>query len=143
MSDAPNFISAEAYLEMAPDSEEKYEYHDGTHWAMSGGSYQHSIICSNVNRRVAEKLDDKPGYYVFESNLKVYIPEYSNYLFPDASITCGNTRFAEGRNDVLLNPVLIIEVLSPSTEIYDRRDKFEKYRSLVSLREYVLKTVRV
>ena len=94
-------------------------------------------ISLNVARRVLEGSDDK-DCIAYSSDTKVDIDRYRRYLFADMSVVCGPPELTEGRNDVIKNPVLIIEVLSPSTEGYDRGMKFKMYRSLPSLREYVL-----
>ena len=127
----------EEYFALLEASEEKFEYHDGEVFMMAGGTPRHSVVSLNVARRVLEGLDDKDctGY---SSDMKVDIDRYRRYLFPDMTVVCGPPELTEGRNDTIKNPVLIVEVLSPSTEGYDRGMKFKMYRSLPSLCEYVL-----
>ncbi len=129
--------SPEEYFALLEQSEEKLEYHDGEVFMMAGATSNHNIISSNMIRRILEGLDNKDciGY---GSDMKIEAAQRQSYVFPDVSVVCGPLEFAEGRNDTIKNPVLIVEVLSPSTEGYDRGAKFKMYRSLPSFREYVL-----
>ncbi len=131
------FYSKEEYLEMEAAADYKSEYHNGEIFAMSGGSPNHSKICFNLNRRVGEAIDNK-DCYGFESNMKLAIEKSNSYVYPDLMVVCGDVELAENTSDAITNPVLIIEVLSPSTESFDRGLKFSYYRSLPSLKEYVL-----
>jgi len=132
------YLSKEEYFELEENALEKYEYYDGEIWAMSGGSFRHSRLCSNINYELNGKARNRKDYVSLESNLKISIQKYSHYVYPDASVLCGKPIFEENRTDIILNPLLIVEVLSPSTENYDRTKKFDKYRSLPSFKEYVL-----
>ena len=129
--------TAEEYFALLEQSEEKFEYHRGEVSMMAGRTSNHTIIAANMSRRVLEGLDDKDciGY---GSDMKMDIACYDCFLFPDASAVCGPLEFAEQRNDAIKNPSLLVEVLSPSTEGYDRGLKFKMYRSLPSFKEYVL-----
>ena len=129
--------SVEEYFKLLEQSEEKFEYHGGEVYMMAGGTSNHNIISLNTGRRILEGLDNKDciGY---GSDMKVEIAKNQSYVFPDVLVVCGPIDFAEDRNDTIKNPVLIVEVLSPSTEAYDRGLKFRMYRSLSSLQEYVL-----
>lgn len=129
--------TVEEFFVLLEQSEDKFEYHDGEIYMMSGGTPNHNIISLNTARRILEGLDDK-DCICFNSDMKVNIARYRSYVFPDISVVCGSLQLTEGRNDTITNPVLIVEVLSPSTEGYDRGDKFKMYRSLPSLKEYVL-----
>ncbi len=131
------YYSKEEYLDMEALAEYKSEYYNGEIFAMSGGSPAHSLICVNLNRRVAEAIDNK-DCRCFESNMKLEIETADAYVYPDAMVVCGDIEFAENTEYVLTNPVLIIEVLSPSTESFDRGKKFEYYRTIDTLKEYVL-----
>jgi Uma2 family endonuclease len=106
---------------------------------MSGGSPDHSLIISNVNGELRSLLKGKPCR-VYESNLRVRIPRTTLYTYPDASVICGERQFdpLDARRETVTNPTLIVEVLSPSTEGWDRGGKFQNYRQIDSLREYVL-----
>ncbi len=131
------FYTKEEYLELEELAEYKSEYYDGEIFAMSGGSYKHSAICSNLHRRIGDLLDGK-NCIVFDSNLKLAIPEINAFVYPDLMVVCGKIEFAENRQDIIRNPILIAEVLSPSTESYDRDMKFGFYRTIPSLKEYML-----
>lgn len=131
------FYSSEEYLEMEESAEYRSEYYDGEIFAMSGGTYKHSAICSNLNRRIGDALDRR-NCMVFDSNLKLAIPKINAFFYPDLMVVCGRIEFAENRKDTIRNPILIAEVLSPSTESFDRGDKFGFYRTLPSLKEYIL-----
>ncbi len=131
------YYTKEEYLEMEAAADFKSEYYQGEIFAMSGGSPDHSTICFNLNRRVGEAIDNKKCRG-FESNMKLEIASADAYVYPDLMVVCGQVELAENTSDVITNPMLIIEVLSPSTESFDRGLKFEYYRSLPSLKEYVL-----
>ncbi len=131
------FYSKEEYLKMEAAADYKSEYYNGEIFAMSGGSLNHSKICFNLNRRVGEAIDNK-DCHGFESNMKLAIAKVNSYVYPDLMVVCGDVELAENTSDVITNPVLIIEVLSPSTESFDRGLKFEYYRTIPSLKEYVI-----
>jgi len=130
-------LTREAYLEMEDQSEFKSEFYGGQIFAMTGGSPKHSQICVNVIRRVAEAIDHR-DCRCFESNMKLEITHPRAFVYPDVMVVCGDVELARGTTDAVVNPVLIVEVLSPSTESFDRGKKFEYYRRVPSLREYVL-----
>ena len=129
------FYSKEEYLEMEAVADRKSEYHNGEIFAMSGGSPNHSTICFNLNRQIGEAIDNK-NCRGFESNMKLAIEKNNSYVYPDLMVGCGDVELAENTNDAITNPMLIIEVLSPGTEYFDRSLKFAYYRSLHSLKEY-------
>jgi Uma2 family endonuclease len=127
----------EEYFQFEESAQEKHEYENGEIFAMSGGTYNHSRIGGNVLRRLLELLDFK-DCTATGSDLRVDVKEYDSFMYPNAMVICGKIEYADGRRDVVKNPVLIVEVLSDSTESYDRGRKFKKYQSLPSFREYVL-----
>ena len=127
----------EEYLAFEEKAEYKSEYYDGEVFAMAGGSRNHSVICFNFIRRVGEILDNK-DCVGFDSNMKLDISKANTYVYPDLMVICGDVQFVENRADIVANPMLIVEVLSPNTESFDRGKKFDYYRSLASLQEYVL-----
>jgi Uma2 family endonuclease len=136
MSAAPKpFLTPEQYLEQERHAETKSEYYDGEVFAMAGGSPDHSLIATNVTSELGFQLRDTPCR-VYNSDLRVRGSE-TDYSYPDLTVVCGEPQLA-GENDVLLNPTLIVEVLSPSTEAWDRGGKFERYQQIASLREYLL-----
>lgn len=125
------------YLALERAAETKSEYIDGCIVAMTGGSTQHSRIAVNVVLILGPQLRDRPCD-VFNSDMRVGIPPSSRYTYPDVTVVCGEQQVGDAEQDTLLNPTLIVEVLSPATESYDRGDKFAAYRRLPSLQEYVL-----
>ncbi|QTA91914.1 Uma2 family endonuclease [Desulfonema magnum] len=127
----------EEYLAAEDQANGKSEFYDGEIIVMAGGSRNHSVICFNLIRRIGEGIDDK-DCVGFDSNMKLDITEHNVFVYPDVMVVCGEIEFSEDRTDIIKNPVLIIEVLSPGTEGFDRGNKFAYYRSLPSFQEYVL-----
>lgn len=125
------------YLSMEDTSEMKNEFFDGEIFAMAGGSKNHSIICVNVMWALREAVMDK-DCIAFDGNMKLDIPKENAFVYPDGMVVCEAVEFFEDRNDIIRNPLLIIEVLSPTTQVFDRGKKFKYYRSVPSLEEYVL-----
>jgi Uma2 family endonuclease len=113
------------------------EYFDGEMFAMAGGSPRHSLIGANVIRELGNGLKGRPCA-VYESNLRILISATGLYTYPDASVICGPLEFEDEHRDTVLNPTLLVEVLSGSTEAYDRGEKSAHYRRIPSLREYLL-----
>ena len=131
-------LTPEEYLAFDRSADGKSEYLDGEMFAMSGGSHAHSLIAVNLARELSGALRERPCR-VFGSDLRVVVEATGLYTSPDLSIVCGQADFGpDDPKDTLRNPTLLIEVLSPSTENYDRSKKFEHYRAIPSLREYVL-----
>jgi len=131
------YLSEEEYLERERNCETKNEYFDGEIFAMSGASRKHNLIVSNVIITLGAQLKKKPCR-VYPSDMRLKIERTKLYTYPDVMIVCGKEIFADNREDMLLNPDVIVEVLSDSTESYDRGKKFSHYRQIASLREYVL-----
>lgn len=129
--------SREEYLALERAVELKSEYIDGAIFAMSGGSRRHSLIATNVASELRNLLRDHPCE-VHGSDLRVNADLADLYTYPDVTVICGDPEFEDAENDTLRNPTVLIEVLSPSTEAYDRGEKFARYRLLPSLRAYVL-----
>jgi Uma2 family endonuclease len=127
------------YLEFEESTPLKHEFHDGEILAMSGGSPEHALITANALRVIGNALAGKPCR-VYSADLKVAIGAAPDVQYPDGSVVCGPLEFhpADSNRRLVTNPKLIVEVLSPSTEAYDRGEKFRRYRSLPSLQEYVL-----
>ncbi len=130
-------LSPEVYLARERQAETRSEYYDGEIFAMSGGSREHSLIAVNTAGALNAKLSDRPCE-VYNSDMRVRMAEGRTYVYPDVSVVCGEPEFADAEKDVLLNPRVIIEVLSPSTEAWDRSGKFERYQQMASLQEYLL-----
>jgi len=132
----PN-ISLEEYLDLERASEERHELIDGEMFAMSGGTGEHSRIAVKIVSRLDAALLSKPCE-VFNSDLRIHIEARGRYTYADALVVCGSPQYLDQKRDTLLNPTAIFEVLSDSTESYDRGEKFAGYRTLPSLQEYVL-----
>ncbi len=135
-SAASKRFSPADYLALERAADSKHEFFDGEIFAMSGGSLYHSQLAGNVIGELHESLKESKCR-VLISDMRIKLPT-GLYTYPDASVICDHPKFEDGHNDVLLNPVVIVEVLSPSSESYDRGKKFEHYRSCLSLRDYVL-----
>jgi Uma2 family endonuclease len=131
-------LSAEQYLDLERLSEMRHEFLDGLMYAMAGESRDHSRICYNLAGITHAKLNDT-NCEGFSPNMKVRTGIGDLYAYPDLMIVCGEARFHDDKGDVLLNPTVIFEVLSPSTEKYDRGEKSLRYRTQIeSLQDYVL-----
>ena len=120
----------EEYLALERNAEFRSEYIDGRIVAMTGAQRPHVVIVSNLDRGIGTRLLETPCE-VYPVDMKVKIEASGRYVYPDLSVSC-DPRFDDGRNDVLLSPELIIEVLSDSTEMYDRGEKFVHYRRIDS-----------
>ena len=121
-----------------PDAETvRSEYIKGKIIAMSGASFAHNLITMNISVSLHAHLRSS-GCVVLANEMRVSSPLTSSYFYPDVVVICGEPHFEDDVFDILLNPTVIIEVLSPSTEVYDRGEKFSHYRQLQSLQEYIL-----
>lgn len=130
-------LGVKEYLEGERRAETKSEYLDGKVFAMPGGSRRHNLVMTNLIREISQQLKNRPCE-VYPSDLRVHIPATGLYTYPDLVVVCEDPRFEDQELDTLLNPALIIEVHSPTSEAYDRGKKFWHYRSIDSLAEYVL-----
>ena len=138
MASLPNYyLSPEEYLSHERRAEVKGEYFDGVIYAMAGGSERHNLITGNLVTELNVRLREAPCR-VYPSDMKVRLPNSKKFFYPDVSVVCGEVKFADETRDVILNPVLIVEVLSESTEAFDRGKKFSSYQQIESLREYLL-----
>jgi Uma2 family endonuclease len=124
------------YLAFERASDVKHEYAEGEIFAMSGGTLEHSAVAANIIGELRSLLRGG-GCRVLTSDMRLKTPS-DRYLYPDASVFCGQPEYEDSSRDVLLNPRVVIEVLSDSSEGYDRGDKFAHYRSISSLNDYVL-----
>jgi Uma2 family endonuclease len=130
-------MSAEQYLAFERAAEERHEFANGRMYAMAGESLNHSTVCFNIAGRIFAQLVGK-SCRGFSPNMKVCVSETGRYYYPDLSIACGEPVFHDDYKDVLLNPTVVIEVLSPSTEKRDRSTKLLDYQSIASLQDYLL-----
>jgi Uma2 family endonuclease len=129
-------LTPEQYLEIERAAVEiRSEFYDGRMYAMSGGTYPHALVIGNLSRELGNALKKGPCL-VTSSDLRVRVAPDGLYTYPDIVVVCGEPRLADGRKDTLENPALLIEVLSPSTEGYDRGFKAQQYRKIESLQEY-------
>ena len=133
----PTKMSEDEYLAFERNSDLKHEYIDGEVFAMAGASRYHNLMSVNVITTLRNQTKGS-DCSVYPADMRVKILPLSEYTYPDISLICGEAEFAEGVFDSLVNPLVIIEVLSPSTEGYDRGKKFQKYRHMPSLQEYIL-----
>jgi Uma2 family endonuclease len=127
----------EEYLAWERRQPEKHEFHGGEVFAMAGATSEHNQIVANVLGELRSALRQKPCR-VFASDLRVTVPATGLYTYPDASVVCGRPELEDDTLDTLLNPLVLVEVLSESTEDYDRGTKFTNYRTIPSFRDYVL-----
>jgi len=130
-------VSLEDYLAAERQAETKSEFLNGEVFAMSGASRQHNLIAWNLSGALYPQLKER-GCEAYVGDMRVHIPATGLYTYPDLAVVCGEPRFEDEELDTLLNPTLLVEVLSPSTEGYDRGRKSAHYRTLDSLGEYLL-----
>lgn len=131
----PSYVTPEEFLEMERHADHRSEYHGGEIFPMEDTSPAQGLIVTNLGREISLYLKKKPCR-VFTGAL-LRIPSTGDITYPDLMVVCGQEQFGDRAKDTLLNPVLIIEVLSPSTSDFDRGSKFQRYRSLPSVRQYV------
>jgi len=130
------YLSPEEYLERERKAETKSEYIRGEIFAMAGASRRHGLIVTNLVRELSEATRRRECT-VYSGDLRVAVLATELYTYPDVVVVCGEEKYIDGEFDTLLNPTLIIEVLSDSTRDYDRGRKFENYRAIPPLREYL------
>jgi Uma2 family endonuclease len=131
------FVTPQEYLAIERETEYKSEYLNGEIFAMSGASKRHNLITANVLAELHAQLKKRPCT-IYPSDMRVKVSATGLYTYPDVTIVCGEAEFDDAQQDTLLNPTVIVEVLSKTTENYDRGEKFEHYRKIGSLTEYVL-----
>ena len=131
------YVSPADYLRLEREAEFKQEYFQGEIRAMAGAGYAHNLICANLTGELYTKLRGK-GCSVVGSDQRLQIMSGSAFVYPDLTVVRGKPEFNEEKKpDTLLNPTLLVEVLSPTTSLYDRSDKFMLYRQVPSLRQYL------
>jgi Uma2 family endonuclease len=131
------YVTPEEYLARERRAESRSEYVDGRIYAMTGASEPHNLIALNVASELRARFRGRPCR-VYASDMRVKVGETGMYTYPDVVAVCGQPRFEDAHVDTLLDPTVIVEVLSPSTERYDRGEEFAHYRRLASLQEHVL-----
>ena len=134
---AHTHLTPEEYLAFERQATTKHEYLNGQIVAMSGASFAHNFITVNIATHLNIQLMNGECR-VATSDMRVKVPQTDSYFYPDVVVVCGEPRAEDDTFDTLLNPTVVVEVLSPSTETYDRGEKFEHYQQIASLKEYVL-----
>ena len=134
---ARTYLTPEEYIATERKATLKSEYLSGEIVAMSGASNEHNLITMNTANGLYNQVTDR-GCRVYASDMRVGIGEGASYFYPDIAVTCDRPRFEDDAFDTLINPQVVIEVLSDSTANYDRGEKFRRYRQLESLQEYIL-----
>ena len=138
MSTLPKpFLTLEDYLKIERAAECKSEYYGGEMFAISGARRAHNLISMNVGSGLHAQLRRRPCE-VYPSDMRVLVSATGLYTYPDVVVACSEPQFADGVMNTLVNPTLLVAVLSPSTEAYDRGRKFEQYRKIESLRQFLL-----
>ncbi|MYG00228.1 Uma2 family endonuclease [Candidatus Poribacteria bacterium] len=142
ISAVQTYLSPEEYITLErkaiPDANTvRSEYVNGSIITMSGASFSHNLITSNVSGELRTRLKGS-GCAVFANDMRISIPSINSYFYPDVGVVCDEPQFVDDVFDTLLNPIVLVEVLSPSTEAYDRGKKFSHYRQLESLKEYII-----
>lgn len=129
-------LTTEEYLRIERAAEFKSEFHDGQRSALAGASPNHALLANRIGALL--DLQVPANCRTFNTDLRIKIASTDAYTYADCTVICGEPRYSSEQKDVILNPALIVEVLSPSTEGYDRGKKFELYRTIESFREYLL-----
>lgn len=129
--------TAQEYLELEINSQERHEFLHGEIVLMAGGAPNHNEITSILNAILRVSLKGKP-YSIFASAQRLWVPQLNNYIYPDVMVVARPFELQSGRTDTITNPLLIAEVLSKGTRAYDRDEKFAAYRSIPSFQEYLL-----
>lgn len=136
-SDPETLLTEEEYLAVERRAGFRSAFHRGEMFAMAGANRRHNRIVTNLVTALDNQLRERPCN-VYSNDMRVKIPDTGLFTYPDLVVTCGEETFADNEQDTLLNPLVIFEVLSDSTEAYDRGKKFEHYQSIGSLATYVL-----
>jgi Uma2 family endonuclease len=130
-------FSVAEYLDVEIQQGERYEYFNGEIIKMAGGTLKHNTIIKNIIFGLEVFLDDQDDKFLFGSDQKIFLPKYNFYVYPDA-VVVSDTPIVSEKGHAIMNPILIVEVLSDSTEDYDRGQKFLQYQSIPTFKEYVL-----
>lgn len=132
-------VTLEEYQALERSTDTKYEFHDGTIFSMAGGTIQHGLIAGNIYGEIKFGMrNEGVNCTVMNSEVKLHVQDANKFLYPDCMVICGEIETSETDENAVTNPVVIIEVLSSSTENYDRGAKFHAYRSISTLKEYIL-----
>ena len=131
------YLTPEEYLAWERKADTKHEYLRGEIIALSGASYQHTLITMNISGELYVQLKGTPCT-VHTNDMRVRTSPETSYFYPDVVVVCDKPHFEDSTFETLLNPIVLVEVLSPSTQVYDRGEKFRHYQQLTSLQEYIL-----
>lgn len=134
---APKYYTPEEYLAMEENADFKSEYFQGEIFAMAGATANHSRIVRNLLARMTMAFENK-NCEAFGLDMRLWIEAVKLFTYPDVVVSCGKLKFHQDRSDTIINPLLLVEVLSESTQNYDRGQKFFLYRAIESLKDYVL-----
>ncbi|HET6995363.1 MAG TPA: Uma2 family endonuclease [Chitinophagaceae bacterium] len=132
-----NYISPDEYLEMERASTEKHEYYNGYVMAMSGARLKHIQIAANLYTKIGSHLEGK-NCQILTADMRVATPDRNAYIYPDATIVCGEPLLEDDKFDTLLNPAVVFEIWSPSTQKNDMGYKLLYYQHIPSLKEYIM-----
>ena len=134
-----NNLSIQDYLDIEASADTCYEYHNGKIFAMAGGTIEHGLISGNTFGEIKFGLRNaKKACQVINSEVKLHVDQANKFLHPDVMVVCGDLERSDSTPHAIVNPTVIIEVLSKTTERYDRGDKFFAYRQISTLKEYIL-----
>lgn len=134
-----NRISIAEYITISKEQNQKYEYHDGSIFAMAGGTLEHGTIGGNIFSFLNERSGtDGSKCRTFNSDIRLHVEKSNKIFYPDVMIVCNQIERSKAEKESIINPTVIVEVLSETTESYDRGDKFHFYQQIPSLKEYVL-----
>ena len=132
-------VSIDAYFKAEEKALEKHEFHNGIIIKMAGAKLQHNLLAQKIASLIDSFIEENElNYMVSNSDTKIRIDAFNKVVYPDAVVICEKPEFYLGRKDTIINPLLVVEVLSNSTEDHDKNTKFEYYRTLLSFKEYVL-----
>jgi Uma2 family endonuclease len=131
------YMTESEYLAFERESDIRHEYVDGEIYAMSGGSWNHSVIISNTNRSLGNQLEGQPCISI-SSEMRLHVASAKAYRYPDVMVVCGEPLIREDRTDIITNPIVLIEVLSPSTASIDHIEKKYEYFQIPTVNEYLI-----
>ncbi len=136
---APALLSFDEYLKREERALHRHEFHNGKRIKMAGGTHHHNLLTSELIRILWNVLgQNAPDALVYSSDMKTHVPAYNKTYYPDATVVLGSPELFRGYQSVILNPIVLVEVLSKSTENFDRNEKFTHFQTIPTLREYVL-----
>jgi Uma2 family endonuclease len=133
----PKLYTPQEYLALEDEADSRSEYYDGEIFAMAGSTHNHDMIVGDLYVAL-HQFGKSSGCIVYTSSMKLLVKKSGLYTYPDVMVVCGRPKFAPKRNDTITNPVVIVEVLSKSTQQYDRGKKFEMYQAIETLQAYIL-----